>query len=242
MEEPGCKRDESGGGEKTRSEADHLADQNALLRASVAEMRDRISELEQQSESDPATGLPDERRFFQEVERVVGYANRHGTPAALLYVHLDGLAAIAETRGRLAADAALIHVGKTLSRLIRSTDVLAAIGSQQFGLILDHLDHNSAIETAERLARCIAANPVELGGSPVSVAVTIGTATSSQATPPKTSSNAPTATCAWHGLRAESCASPPFQGRGRGGLRNLGLRLKMRRRLGTPNATPWPTS
>lgn len=163
--------------EEQESANEHLADENALLRASMAEMRERMTELEEQSELDPLTGLPNRRSFLARVERVIAHANRYGTPGALLYIDLEGLAQINERHGRIAGDAALGHAARLLSRLIRSTDVLARIGGDEFGLILDHLDHNSAIETAERLARCISANPLDLGGSLVGIAATIGTAT-----------------------------------------------------------------
>ncbi len=157
--------------------SEHLSDENALLRASLAEMRGRIDELEEQSDRDTVTPLANRRRFLRELERVVGLAGRHGTPAAMLCIGLDDLGPIERSHGRLAADAALIHAAKTLSRLIRSTDLLARTGDDEFGLILDHLDHNSAIETAERLARCIAGTPLDLGGSTIPVSASIGVAT-----------------------------------------------------------------
>ena len=154
-----------------------LADENALLRASLAEMRERLAELERLADTDPLTPLPNRRRFLRELERVVGQANRHGTPAAVLYVDLDSLKAINDAYGHFAGDAALIHVARLLAGLIRSTDVAARIGGDEFALILDHLDHNSAIETADRIARCIAANPLDIGGTEVSLQASIGTAT-----------------------------------------------------------------
>jgi diguanylate cyclase (GGDEF)-like protein len=145
------------------------SDENALLRASLAEAQARIQALEQLAETDPLTGLPNARRFAADLERVVGQASRHGTPAALLSIDLRGLKAINERHGRLAGDAALRHVAGILAGLIRGTDVLARTGGDSFSLLLDHLDHNSAIDTAERLARCIGADPVDLG--PVAVCV-----------------------------------------------------------------------
>jgi diguanylate cyclase (GGDEF)-like protein len=87
------------------------------------------------------------------------------------------LKAINDRYGHVAGDAALIHVARLLADLIRSTDVLARIGGDEFGLIVDHLDHNSAIETAERLERCIAADPLDVGGASVSLEAAIGVAT-----------------------------------------------------------------
>jgi diguanylate cyclase (GGDEF)-like protein len=138
-------------------------DENALLRAALAEAQQRISDLERNAESDTVTPLPSGRRFRAELDRVVGLAERHGTTAAVVGVELTGLAGIRERHGHFAVDAALVHVARLLCGLIRSTDILARTGDQEFGLILDHLDHNSAIDTAERLERCIAANPLDLG-------------------------------------------------------------------------------
>ena len=154
-----------------------LADENALLRASLAEMRARLDELEQLADTDTLTPLPNRRRFLRELERVVSQCNRHGTPAAVLYIDLDGLKAVNDRHGHVAGDAALIHVARLLQELIRTSDVVARIGGDEFGLILDHLDHNSAIETAERLGRCIAANPLDIGGGTVALKASIGVAT-----------------------------------------------------------------
>lgn len=166
----------TGGSSKfTSEELGHLADENALLRASLSHAQARLDELEQLADADALTDLPNRKRFLAEVERVVGQAGRHGTTAALLYIDLKGLHAINDRHGRLAGDAALLHVARVLRDLIRSTDMVARIGGDQFGLLLDHLDHNSAIETAERLARCIAASPVDLGGTEMVVEANIGT-------------------------------------------------------------------
>jgi diguanylate cyclase (GGDEF)-like protein len=153
-----------------------LDDENALLRASLAEARARIGELEEGSDRDPRTRLPNRRRFLSELARVVGQAGRHGATGALLFIDLKGLGRINDAHGRIAGDATLVHVAKLLSGLIRATDILARVGGDEFGLILDHLDHNSAIDTADRLARCIAAHPVDLGSAQVAVEVSIGTA------------------------------------------------------------------
>ena len=151
------------------------ADENALLRAALAEAQRRISDLERNAETDNVTPLPGARRFRAELERVVGLAERHGTSAAVVGIELTGLAGVHERHGHFAADAALVHVARLLCTLIRSTDILARIGNDQFGLILDHLDHNSAIDTAERLARCIADNPLDLGHVKVGLEAVVAT-------------------------------------------------------------------
>jgi diguanylate cyclase (GGDEF)-like protein len=153
-----------------------LAEENALLRASVAELRDRMTQLEALADTDTLTPLPNRRRFLRELERAVAQASRHGTPAAMLYVDLDSLKTINDLHGHFAGDAALVHVAKLLSGLIRSTDIAARIGGDEFALLLDHLDLESAIDTAERIARCISSTPLDLGGTLIELQASIGTA------------------------------------------------------------------
>lgn len=151
------------------------ADENALLRAALADAQRRISQLERNAESDDVTPLPGAGRFRAELERVVGLAERHGTSAAMVGIELANLGEVHERHGHFASDAALVHVARLLCGLIRSTDILARTDKGRFGLILDHLDHNSAIDTAERLARCIEANPLDLGHVEVRLEAAVAT-------------------------------------------------------------------
>jgi diguanylate cyclase (GGDEF)-like protein len=138
-------------------------DENAVLRAALEAAQQRISELEAEAERDGVTPLPGRGRFRKELERVLGLCERHGTPAAVVEVSLTSLAVLREAHGHFAPDAALVHVARLLSGLIRSTDILARTGEGEFALLLDHLDLDSAIDAGERLARCIASNPLDLG-------------------------------------------------------------------------------
>jgi diguanylate cyclase (GGDEF)-like protein len=154
-----------------------LAEENALLRASLSELRARLEEMEKASERDALTGLPNRPSFMRALERTVSRANRHGTPAALLYLDLDGLQAINARHGQIAGDAALIHVAKLLGDLVRTSDFAARVGGDEFAIILDHLDSDSAIETSDRIGRCIAENPLDLGAGTLPIRATIGVAT-----------------------------------------------------------------
>ena len=167
----------AGLGDAATDELARLRDENALLRASIAEMRARLEEMEQASERDALTGLPNRPSFMRALDRVVSQANRHGTPAALLYLDIDGLEAINARHGQIAGDAALIHVAKLLQDLVRTTDFAARVGGDEFAMLLDHLDADSAIETSERISRCIADNPLDLGNGTLPIRASIGVAT-----------------------------------------------------------------
>lgn len=156
---------------------ERLSDENALLRAAMTELRGRLDELERTSERDALTGLPNRAAFLRALDRVVSQANRHGTPGALLHVDINRLARINEVHGQVAGDAAVIHVGKLLNELVRATDFAARVGGDEFALVLDHLDQDSAFETADRITRCIAEHPLDLGHRQLVLSAAIGIAT-----------------------------------------------------------------
>ena len=152
-----------------REALSRLSDENALLRAALAEARARLGEAEEIGGRDPLTTLVDPRQFIRELERVLSHAARHGTPAALISVDLKDLNAINAGHGRLSGDAALRQVARLLKSLIRTSDVAARGEGGAFSLLLDHLDADSAIDTAELIARYIAAHPLDLGHAEIIV-------------------------------------------------------------------------
>lgn len=151
-------------------------DENRLLAAALNQMRDRIEELERLVDEDTLTPLPNRRRFVREVERVVQHGRRYGTPAWVMFVDVDGLKAINDTFGHPAGDAALIHVARILASMVRNTDVVARIGGDEFGLLLEHIDEEGAHEKAERLMVAISDQPLRIEDSEVALGISIGLA------------------------------------------------------------------
>ena len=149
--------------QQAREALQRLTDENALLRAALADARSQLGQAEEESGRDALTALVDTSKFRDELERVVSQAARHKIPAALISVDVDDLKAVNEGHGRVAGDAALRHVARLLKSLIRSSDVAARNGGGAFSLLLDHLDADSALDTAERIARCVAGHPLDLG-------------------------------------------------------------------------------
>ena len=94
----------------------------------------------------------------------------------MLFVDLDGLKMINDTFGHQAGDEALIQVAELLVGGVRRSDVVARIGGDEFGILLDHADEASAHETAARLVDLIADCEFMHDGDalPLSVAIGVG--------------------------------------------------------------------
>lgn len=153
-----------------------LADENEGLKATLADLRTRLEELERLADTDTLLPLPNRRAFLRELERVLHQAARHKTPAAVLFVDLNGLKAVNDCHGHQAGDAVLLHVARVLQASLRAGDMVARIGGDEFGLILDHLDEAAARAKAKALESTVSRKPVDLGHSAINVRVTAGLA------------------------------------------------------------------
>ena len=158
------------------AEIEQLALENQQLRDAISHMKARIDELELLADSDTLTPLPNRRAFLRRLDAVIRHAARHNTPAAILFIDLDRLKRINDDYGHHAGDVVLKHVARQLSASLRATDMVARIGGDEFGLILDHLDEANACTKAHALSAMIAATKVDLGTVTIQVGVTVGVA------------------------------------------------------------------
>jgi diguanylate cyclase (GGDEF)-like protein len=153
----------------TDPEINRLRAENEVLNRELRTLRVQIGELERLADSDTLTPLLNRRAFLRELERGIARVARHGTPVVVMIADLDGLKAINDGAGHQAGDAALMHVGYALKAMVRATDIVARIGGDEFGLVLEDLDAEAAEAKALSLAVGIAAEPID--GVPVSVSI-----------------------------------------------------------------------
>jgi len=137
-----------------------LAAENEALRARLAGLEEKLERLERLADSDPLTPLFNRRYFFRAVERAVAQLARHGTPACLLFIDLDGLKAINDGHGHNMGDEALIHTAWVLREKVRASDVVARLGGDEFGVLLEYADEEAAREKAATLQNALAAMPL----------------------------------------------------------------------------------
>ena len=113
-----------------------LIEEISLLRAKVARLQERVEQLDTLAHQDSLINLPNRRGFMRELERLIARVDRYGINAAMLFVDLDGLKMINDTFGHRAGDEALIQVANLLAKGVRSSDVVARIGGDEFGILL----------------------------------------------------------------------------------------------------------
>ena len=144
------------------------------LRGEVARLSRRVEELDELAHQDPLIALPNRRGFLRELERVIDRVKRYDVAAAMLFIDLDGLKMINDSFGHSAGDSALIKVAALLSKGVRRSDVVARIGGDEFGILLESCDPERAGETARRLTELIGDSGFAHDGDNLPLSVAIG--------------------------------------------------------------------
>ena len=151
-----------------------MAEEIARLRAQVARLESQVTELDQLAHCDPLVPLANRRGMLRELETMIARHERHGAPAAMLFVDLDDLKVLNDSFGHGGGDAALMQVAQKLLEGTRTNDCVARLGGDEFCILLDHADEASALETAERLVDTIASEDFLYEGSAMPLSVAIG--------------------------------------------------------------------
>jgi diguanylate cyclase (GGDEF)-like protein len=135
--------------------------------------RDLEDQLRRAALYDEATGLPNRALLVDQLERVVGLADRTRR-VAVLFADLDHLQRVNETFGFAAGDEVVTTVAQRIGAIVRSQDLIARHGGSQFVVVLtDVPDEFEAILLADRLLGCFAA-PVTADGHELKVTGSVG--------------------------------------------------------------------
>lgn len=134
--------------------------------------------LEALSRVDPLTELGNRRDFFERAEQELARSRRLGTPLALMILDLDHFKRINDQRGHVAGDEVLRHFGHVCRQVLRTADIAARLGGEEFAVLMPATDEATARVVAERVRGAMEANAaIAPDGGPVACTVSIGITT-----------------------------------------------------------------
>lgn len=148
--------------------------ENAELREEIARLRARTIRLESLVEADTLTPLANRRAFMKRLEQEICRVARHGTETTLVFADVDGLKTINDRHGHLAGDAVLQHIAHALLASFRTTDMIARLGGDEYGLILDHAGETVISTRMARLADALQATPFGWQGQAITLHLSCG--------------------------------------------------------------------
>lgn len=95
--------------------------------------------------TDPLTGLLNRRSFFNLAEYELNRSRRYSQSFTIAYIDLDNFKEINDSLGHHTGDELLVTVTQIMAGNIRSTDILARFGGDEFVLLLPETSSNSAV-------------------------------------------------------------------------------------------------
>ncbi|UJA21205.1 diguanylate cyclase [Thermoleophilia bacterium SCSIO 60948] len=99
------------------------------------------------ADHDALTDLPNRRRFARELEAELGTRSR----GAVVICDLDGFKQVNDTLGHPAGDRVLALVSELLRTSVRSGDIVARVGGDEFGVLLRRVDPDSVGPLVDKL-------------------------------------------------------------------------------------------
>jgi diguanylate cyclase (GGDEF)-like protein len=153
------------------SRAAHLKTERAYS-SHLEELSQRLRTM---AYRDVLTGLYNHRFFHEQLTHEIDRSIRYGQPLTVLLFDMDNFKLINDTYGHLVGDKFLSLVGQIVAKQIRSSDIGARYGGDEFAVILPNTKVDEARRTAEKLEEAVArAAAMTPGDESVRLGVSIG--------------------------------------------------------------------
>jgi two-component system cell cycle response regulator len=111
--------------------------------------------------TDSLTGLGNRRHLDQALVTEISRAQRTGKTLCAFMLDIDHFKHVNDTFGHEIGDRVLTAFGELLGRQMRTTEVVARTGGEEFIALMPHTDLGHCIATAERIRTAIAALRIE---------------------------------------------------------------------------------
>ncbi|HCD05535.1 MULTISPECIES: EAL domain-containing protein [unclassified Methylophaga] len=121
-----------------------IEDENAQLRVMEARLQFSVNH-------DDLTGLANRRRLEQALDITLTQVRNFHTSSALFYIDLDSFKVLNDAEGHEAGDTLLVQVANSLRSFFKVRDTLVRIGSDEFAVLVDTIEPDTAIARAEGL-------------------------------------------------------------------------------------------
>lgn len=145
--------------------------------AGALRMATLVEESRWMATTDALTGLLNRRAFLESTTREVARAKRYNEHLSVVLLDVDHFKHINDKRGHAAGDMVLSAVGKLLNRTLRTCDIVARWGGEEFVLVLPNTSLAGAEEVAERVRAELASAVINDGnGDAVPVTASFGVA------------------------------------------------------------------
>jgi len=148
--------------------------QAQALAGSLKSANKRLREL---ALRDALTGLPNRLHFEDRLDHTLAQVGRHPAAMAVMFIDVDGFKAVNESFGHAAGDEVLRELGRRLHAHVRTQDMAARAGGDEFLVLIANPGSSEAVAMAAQQTLHALMAPYRLpGGSEVRLSCSIGIA------------------------------------------------------------------
>ncbi len=140
----------------------------------VDRLRNRIGELTELVAMDALTGLYNYRHFKTVLRAEMDRSKRSGIPTTLVMLDVDHFKGVNDEHGHEAGNQVLEQLAQVLRLELRTTDIVARYGGDEFAIIFPETHLNLAIKVAERIRREVAATPFQVSNAQLELTASLG--------------------------------------------------------------------
>ena len=128
--------------------------------------------------TDGLTGLHTSRYFFELAKLEFERSRRTDSDLSIIMLDVDYFKRVNDTYGHLVGDDVLREIACRLRSCLRSVDLAARFGGEEFVLLMAQTKESEACQVADRVGKAVAGTPIDLAdGQQVWVTVSQGVAT-----------------------------------------------------------------
>ncbi|EKO5173597.1 sensor domain-containing diguanylate cyclase [Vibrio vulnificus] len=136
----------------------------------------QINKMIELAHIDPLTGALNRRAFVEATYFINDKPRHYDHHTALLMIDLDKFKEINDQFGHPAGDKVLMQIAATLKKQIRSDDLLARFGGEEFAILLHHVNAEEAMALAETLRVTVEQLTIEHHQHRIQCTISIGIA------------------------------------------------------------------
>jgi diguanylate cyclase (GGDEF)-like protein/PAS domain S-box-containing protein len=144
------------------------------MQQDITEEKALREELERMARTDALTGIYNRRHFYELVDTEVQRCRRYKRPLAVMMIDLDFFKQVNDSYGHLAGDICLVSFVNFVSEALRTTDIFARFGGEEFIIALPDTSLDAATNLAERLRERISELDVVFNEQTISISVSVG--------------------------------------------------------------------
>ena len=140
----------------------------------VTELYQLKEKFEQLANTDELTGIYNRRYFFENAKREFNRAKRHQQELVVISLDGDHFKAVNDQHGHPVGDQVLVKIAQIITKTIRSEDIFARIGGEEFSILLPNITKTESLQAAERLRELLDDNAIIINDIELPIKISLG--------------------------------------------------------------------